>query len=221
MRNRSRLAFVTIGQTPRVDIVPEMLAEIGGDVEAVEFGVLDGLTSSQREAFAAAPGDASFATRLNDGTEFTCSKARIEDRLNELLHEIDGQGFDAIVLLCTGTRIDPLERTLVVEAQRIVDSTVEALAASCRNLGVILPLERQVAEFADRHVFSFAPKLVSASPYAGDRIGERAAQLKGCELTIMHCMGYTAAMLDEAKGAIGGPVLLSRRLVANVVRQLV
>lgn len=41
-----RLAFVTIGQTPRDDVVPEMLAllESGpGELQVDEFGALDGL----------------------------------------------------------------------------------------------------------------------------------------------------------------------------------
>ena len=221
MAGLPRLAFVTIGETPRIDIVPEMLGEIGRPVEAVEFGVLDGLTDETRAPFAARDGEPSFATRLSDGREFACSQHEIEIRLNALLGEIDGKGFDAIVLLCTGTQIAPLKHTLVVEAQRIVDATVEALAGSCRRPGVVLPLKRQVDEFSDRHVFSFTPRLAAASPYAGDDIAACVAPLKGCDLTIMHCMGYTEAMLEQARAAIGGKVLLSRRLVAGVVRQLI
>ncbi|MCO6387378.1 AroM family protein [Aliihoeflea sp. 40Bstr573] len=225
MSRISRIAFVTIGQTPRSDIVPEMMAEIAAGLEVrpsyEEFGVLDGLEGADLDAFRARDGEHSFATRLASGEEIVSSKARTEERLNELLAEIDGKGFDIVVLLCTGTRIDPLQNTLVVEAQRIVDSTVEALAASCRNLGVILPLERQVAEFGQRHVFAGNPTVVSASPYSGAGMAAGAKGVAACDLVVMHCMGYTAAMLDEIRQAVDAPVLLSRRVVAGVVRQMI
>jgi len=38
---------------------------------------------------------------------------------------------------------------------------------------------------------------------------------------VMHCMGYTAAMLDEVRRTVAAPVLLSRRVVAGVVRQMI
>lgn len=225
MPRTPRIAFVTIGQTPRSDIVPEMMAEICAGLESApsyeEFGVLDGLDAAELDAYRARDGEHSFATRLESGEEIVSSKERTEARLNEILAHIDGQGFDVIVLLCTGTRIDPLRNTLVVEAQRIVDSTVEALAASCRNLGVILPLDRQVAEFGERHVFSGNPKVVAASPYSGRGMAAGATGVAGCDLVVMHCMGYTAAMLEEMRSKVNAPVLLSRRMVAGIVRQMI
>ena len=225
MSGISRIAFVTIGQTPRSDIVPEMMAEITAGLDTApfyeEFGVLDGLEGPALDVFRASDGELSFATRLASGEEIVSSKERTEQRLNEILSEIDAKGFDLVVLLCTGTRIDPLKNTLVVEAQRIVDSTVEALAASCRKLGVIVPLERQVAEFSRRHVFAGEPKVVSASPYSGGGIAIDAKAVSDCDLVVMHCMGYTAAMLEKVRATTSAPVLLSRRVVAGVVRQMI
>jgi protein AroM len=221
MTKKLRLAFVTIGQSPRDDIVPEMLADIGGDVEAHQFGALDELPENDIRALVPGPGETSFATRLRDGREVTISKERVEIRLEELLERVDQQGFDAVVLLCTGTHVKPLSRTLMIESQRVVDSMVESLASSSQRLGVILPLERQVEEFPKRHVFSRTAKLIAASPYAGDNIAEKAAALAECDLVIMHCMGYSEAMRAAARQAISAPVLLSRRIVSGAVRQII
>jgi protein AroM len=221
MTRELRLAFVTIGQSPRTDIVPEMLADIGGAVEAHEFGALDDASDDEIRALVPAEGETSFATRLRDGREVTISKERVELRLEDLLERIDGQGFDAVVLLCTGTHVKPLRRTLMIESQRVVDSMVEALAASSQRLGVMLPLGRQVVEFRKRHVFSRTPKLVAASPYAGDDIAAKAEALADCDLVIMHWMGYSEAMRAAARRSILGPVLLSRRIVSGAVRQII
>ncbi len=217
---------MTIGQTPRIDLVPEMMADIllgmpDGQIDYEEFGVLDGMGPAELEGMLAVDGEHSFATRLASGEEIVSSKPRTEQKLNVLLKSIDGEGFNLIVLLCTGTRIDPLEKTLVIEAQRIVDSTVEALAASASHLGVILPLERQVKDFHDRHAIAGSPTLVAASPYSGEDMAISAAKLKNCDLIVMHCMGYSAAMLDTVRANVTAPVLLSRRLVAGVVRQMI
>ncbi|MCJ8521126.1 AroM family protein [Pseudorhizobium tarimense] len=221
-----KIAFVTIGQAPRVDLVPEMMFDITlglpeGKIDYREFGVLDGMNADELDRMRAVEGEHSFATRLANGEEIVTSKSRTEEKLNALLQRIDAEGFDLIVLLCTGTKIAPLEKTLVVEAQRIVDSTVEALAASASRLGVILPLERQISDFHERHVFTGRPSLVAASPYTGEDMAVAAAGLKTCDLIVMHCMGYSKAMLDTVRNQVSAPVLLSRRLVAGVVRQMI
>jgi protein AroM len=221
MTRQVRLAFVTIGESPRDDIVPEMLADIGGAIEAHEFGALDGVSDAEIEALYPMPGETSFATRRRGGREVTISKERVEVRLERLLERVDEQKFDAVVLLCTGTHVKPLRHTLMIEAQRIVDSMVEALAASSQRLGVMLPLARQVEEFPKRHVFSSTPKLVAASPYAGDDIGEKAKSLADCDLVVMHCTGYSEAMRAAARDAISAPVLLSRRIVSGAIRQII
>ncbi len=221
-----RAAFVTIGQTPRHDIVPEMMADILSGVPlramtSTEYGVLDNLDDDEILEMRAGPDEASFATVLRNGEELVTSKERTEARLNAILQNLDQQGYDFIVLLCTGTTIEPLKNTLVIEAQSLVDKTVEAIAASSKRLGVIVPLDRQIAEFAARHVFKGQPLIVSASPY-GERDFNKAAQaLCECDLIVMHCMGYNSAMLAEIKALVSAPVLLSRRIVSSAVRQLI
>jgi hypothetical protein len=46
-RSRPRIAFVTIGQAPRADVVPDILGMLDGAADYQEFGALDGLTPSE------------------------------------------------------------------------------------------------------------------------------------------------------------------------------
>lgn len=220
MPAKPRLAFVTIGESPRDDLVPELLSGIGFAVEAHEFGALDGLSDAEVAAMAPRAGETAFATRRRNGSEVAVAKERVEERLEAILKDIDGKGFDAVVVLCTGTHLAPLSNTLMIEAQRVVDAMVEAIGASARNLGVLLPLERQVTEFPARHVFSVTPRLAAASPYAGDDMTSKARALAGCDLVVMHCMGYTEAMRKQVLEAVDAPVLLSRRIVSDAIRQI-
>lgn len=220
MPQRGRIAFVTVGQAPRTDIVPEMLAWLPPEISHQEFGVLDGLDCEGVAALAPAAGEASLCTRLANGDEVTTGKDQTRAILQGLLDRIDAQGFDAIVLLCSGRFEGLSARTLLVEAQPVVDATVDALSAG-RHLGVVLPLARQIAE---SHVGATGGRQVTHthfSPYAGEMPQAAAHAVAGCDLIVMHCMGYDAAMRAEIAGLTGKPVLLPRRIVAAAVAQLI
>ena len=61
MARRKRVGFVTIGQSPRDDMLPEMLERIGRAVEPIEVGAL--------------------VSRLCDGREVTLGKTWTRQRL--------------------------------------------------------------------------------------------------------------------------------------------
>ena len=41
---KKKLGVITIGQSPRSDVVPEIIPYLGDNVEVIEAGALDGLT---------------------------------------------------------------------------------------------------------------------------------------------------------------------------------
>lgn len=218
------IAFVTIGATPRTDIVPEMVEEIlaGRPAETLrvtEAGVLDGLEGDALSAILARDGEPAFATRDAKGREVAVSIERTEARLVALLQELDGRGFDLIVVLCTGTQIPKLANTVVIEAQKVVDHAIEALSIGDGPLGIVLPLPRQIEDFQTRHAFAVPTVHVAASPYDGLALAPRAKGLADCKLTVMHCMGYSRAMRDDLRAAVDHPVLTARGFVAACVGQ--
>ena len=44
---KKRIGIVTIGQSPRTDVVPEIQAHLGDHVEVLEHGALDGLSLTE------------------------------------------------------------------------------------------------------------------------------------------------------------------------------
>lgn len=220
MPRRANIAFVTVGQAPRPDIVPEMLGWLPPDTAHAEFGALDGLDRDGVAAMAPRDGEPALCTRLAGGGEAVTGKHRTAERLRHLVGRLDGEGFDAIVLLCSGRFEDLSARTMLVEAQPVVDATVDALSAG-RSLGVVLPLARQIAE---SHVAASPARPVTHthfSPYGGGTLERAAGEVAGCDLVVMHCMGYDAAMRDGLARLTGRPVLLPRRIVASAVAQLI
>lgn len=217
---RARIGFATIGQSPRSDTVPGIVAALHQPVEAVEAGALDGLSDEEIAHLGPEAGEYSFATRLADGRQVVLGKHAAERRLEEVLKRLDAEGLDLIVALCAGTRIPKLRNTLLIEPQRIVDGITGALAAASRRIGIVVPLARQVDVFHLEADVSAEIRVTHASPYEGDRFLEAGRELASCDVVVMHCMGYTAAMRDKVAAGSGVPTVAAPALVADVVRQL-
>ncbi len=79
-----RVAFITIGQSPRSDMVPEILSHPDAEIEPLEYGVFDGLPIETLRAHAPWPGEQSLITRLNDGNDVVLSKTWIQRRQREM-----------------------------------------------------------------------------------------------------------------------------------------
>ncbi|WP_439682828.1 AroM protein [Cupriavidus oxalaticus] len=217
-----RVAFVTIGQAPRTDVVPQMLADLGLPVAAEEFGILDDLDTDQIAALAPADDEYRFASRLRDGSQAVMGKPVAEAMLARLMASLDDGRFDALVPLCTGTALPPM-RTLVIEPQQVVDHLTVALAQGCKRLGIVLPLEGQVGSFHLIEPVSCELRVTHASPYTDTgtgRFAQAGETLRGCDLVVMHCMGYTEAMRAEVARHAGAPALLSNRMVARLLGQV-
>ncbi len=198
-----------------------MLARIGPDIEPIEIGALDDLGADAIARLAPRAGDQTLVSRLRDGREVTIGKTWTRQRLVELMHDLDTKDLDLIVLLCTGYFEGVHTRTLMVEAQRIVDHTVDAVSEDGRAVGVMVPLATQMDEFHVREHGRTSVVMAHASPYSDGRFEDAARELAKTDLIVMHCMGYSEAMRGRVAAVSGKPVLLARRLVANAVAELI
>jgi protein AroM len=74
----TRVGLITVGQAPRSDVVPDMAAILGGGVEIVEAGALDGLTREQIAPLAPEGDDEILVT--GDGSAAAISSTRSSRR---------------------------------------------------------------------------------------------------------------------------------------------
>lgn len=215
-----RITFLTLGQTPRVDLVPEIVGSLPRDVVVEEFGALDGLERPDIEALAPESDDHAFVTRLADGSEVLVGKRWLTRRLQDLLDDLGEDPERVVVLLCTGDFSTLRGHGLFLDARNIVDRGVEALGHGVRRMGVVLPIERQVDEHHFRASRARAVQPVVASPYRDDDFAAAGRSLSGCEMIVMHCMGFTTPQRATVAEHSGCPVLLPRRLVTAALTQL-
>jgi hypothetical protein len=113
------IAFVTIGQAPRPDVVPELVANLDLAPECHEFGALDGLDAHAIARHAPRAREPSLYTRLIDGSHVVVGAAFIEDRLQQLVARLDHGGYDLIVVISTGIYRRLAAATPLVHGQRL------------------------------------------------------------------------------------------------------
>jgi protein AroM len=215
-----RITFVTIGQTPRADLVPEIVSSLPRPVEVVELGALDGLDAGAIAALAPGDDDHALVTRLRDESQVVIGKRWLTGRLQELLDATAPLATEATVLLCTGDFSLLRGPDLFFDAQHLVDRGVDALCHGAASVGLLVPLERQEGEHHYEPPAGQRLRTAHASPYEDADFEAVGAKLTDCGLVVMHCMGYTEAQRDAVARGSGRPVLLARRLVAAALGQL-
>lgn len=217
---KHRITFVTVGQSPRDDIMPDILTAMRCDAEVTQIGALDGLDDRQIMALAPENGERRLCTRLRDGREVITSKRQTALRLNAIFTGMAQQDSNITVLLCTGYFDDIECGGLFIESQRLVDSFVSAVAYGGRSVGVMVPLAAQTGEAAAPVGYQRS-RIVHASPYSGDRLREAGRELADVDLIVMHCMGYSEQMRQTVVDITKKPVILARRVVAAGLDQLI
>jgi protein AroM len=236
---KARVGMVTIGQAPRVDVVPEMADLMGPGVETVERGALDGLTSAQIEALAPREGDGVLVTRLTDGRAVFLGKRAVTPRVQAKIAELEADGVDMIVLLCTGTFQGLLATRPLVEPDKVLLGVLRGVRVAGR-LGVVTPSERHVPQTEARwRGYGFDPVVAPASPYGvseptaaprtcADAHGAAAVagavsafRAGGVGLVLLDCMGFRRDAREHLRQAVGVPVVVANLLVARVVAEMV
>jgi len=214
------ITFITLGQTPRSDLVPDIVDALPRAIETTEFGALDGLEPGEVEELAPDATDHALVTRLRDGGEVVLGKRWLVRRIQAFLDSTSPGPNEASVLLCTGDFSALHGPGLFLDGQHLVDHGVEALCHGALTIGLILPIARQLEEH--HYEARAGQELVRAvaSPYGQDDFSAVGRSMADCDLIVMHCMGYTHAQRKAVAKASGRPVLLPRSLVAAALGQM-
>lgn len=221
---KKRIGIVTIGQSPRSDVVPEIQTHLGGHVTVIEQGVMDGLGFTEVQDYAPEAGMLPLVTRMQDGTEVTVAKEKLLPRLKAVVKALDNRGVDVILLLCNGDFPAFDTRCLVVEPQRLVDRCVAGLLRQRHRLGVLVPVLEQ-ENWVRRRLEAVNPNLTvaTASPYEDEKSLETACQRfrdNGCDVIVLYCMGFNRLLGAKVRALCDTPVIVSSTLVARILGEL-
>jgi len=222
-----KLGTITPGQAPRADLTPFLQKALPDDVELVQLGVLDGLSRDEiASQFVVTPGAPVIISLLLNGSSAIMDKAKVEDKVQQLIDQLEDEGCTTILLLCTG-QFETLttRRANLVEPQKVLLPCLAALTEG-RQVGLFVPLAEQISSEGGKFVaFSKPPVCAAVSPYEPDntKLAAAARDLadRGAEILMTDCMGFVEAHRDTARAATGLPVILSSALIAKLVSEVV
>ena len=215
-----KIGMVTIGQSPRNDVVKE-IRDILGPVQIVERGCLDELTEERIETLKPEEREPFLVTLLRDERSVQVSREKVANLLQQRIQELE-RDVDLIVLLCTGDFTNLESKKLIIEPGKLIHKLVQGMLTEEKKLGIIIPSSEQIEQTKKK--WSDLNLVVAvASPYENpEKIQEAAKTLlpKNVDLTVLDCIGYTRQMKQEVKEITGKPVILSRTVVTRVLREL-
>jgi protein AroM len=222
-----KIAFATIGEAPRDDLVPYLRSRLPQDIEVEEDGVLNHLDDAGRRALDAGDDSLHMVTRDRSGGAYRLSYLRTLPKMQEVVDGLVSRGADLVVILC-GADWTPVKASVpIVNPGRLFPNLIQALGSGLK-LGVIKPDEAQIphTERQYREDLGLDAIVTAASPYTADSLDRHraaAATLRdeGAELIWMTCVG----MGDEARAAVHEvhprPTILARSILARVIAELV
>lgn len=224
MKTRLKIGMISIGQSPRPDILSVFTDTWGNHIDMAEIGALDELDHVDVEQMSPQENDDVLVVKMADGRQHIVGRRHLIPRIESCAETLINRHVTALVLLCTGDFRPFRYAVPFIIPQKIVDNTISALVSSGQVVGVMIPAEEQQKQMR-RNLMShgIVPVFASASPHLGeDGIVEAAHQLKryDADFIVMHCFGYTQNMRDLVKDVTGRPVLLSSLLVAKVAGEL-
>ncbi len=217
-RVAQRVAFVTIGQSPRDDVVPEILRSLDGPIESLEYGILDGVSREGLCQASPGPDDPALLTRLRDGRDVVLSMDWTSQRIREVYRDVAASEIDLVVLMSTilGDSVAPAGAT--VYCDRVIDRAVAGLIQAGQRVGIVLSLRGQDVQIPRGNgAVDWGPVAI-ARPGEGKALATALKKLDDCDIILLHSVSYSEADGEAAKKISGKPVVLARHLVINAIR---
>ena len=219
----TKIGMLTIGQTPRVDLLPTLIEILGDEHEIIEAGALDGLNLENVKGIEILPDDYILVSRMRDGTEVKITKRFVIPRVQEKITELEEKGVRLTVVMCTGAFPQFESKGLVVTPQEILKGVLNG-SLKKGKLGVVYPTEEQMpgaqSNFGSDDVETYADV---TSPYEGSEELEALAgrlSAQNLDLILLNCFGFSSDLKKYIAERTGVPTIQSNAVVARVLKEL-
>ncbi len=219
-----KIGAITVGQSPRVDVMVDLYPLFEKYVEVLEIGALDGLTYEEILTFSPDDEDYVLVSRLNDGRSVTFGEKHILPRIQHGINQLEKEGAELILFFCTGEFPVKFEsRVPLIFPNQILGALVPLLTGK-NHITVLVPSELQIEQAKSRwEELVGQVDVMAASPYEGmkeirlikDRVGDTLG-----DLVVLDCIGYTQEMKHFLSEATGKSIILPRTLAARVIMEI-
>jgi protein AroM len=218
------IGLVTIGQTPRSDVTPDIVAHLPEDVTINEVGALDGFDSVDDVEASLGPQAENpvFVTRLRDGSSVTVDRRGVQERLQQCVQDITDD-VTAVGVLCTGDFSDLEASVPILEPSRLLHAWVDGVVTPDDVVGIVMPKEEQLDQTLTKWSDgNYEVRTAAGSPYAsGDEIAAAADKLgTKVDLVVLDCIGYDKQMKQTIRERTGAGTLLGRSVLAKTMTEI-
>jgi protein AroM len=218
-----KIGVVTIGQSPRPDVIGEMERILGKGYEILEKGALDDFTLEDVQKIKIEEGQGVLVTRMRDGTEIKITHDIVNPVIQKRITELEAEGVEMILLVCTGRFPEFKSNVLVVQPSNIIRGVTRAAIRKGRMASILPSMQQVGGSPREREEDGLVTYLDSASPYGPieevEKLGDRLAK-QNVDLIVLNCMGFDQNHKRIIREKTGKPVLQSSAMVARALKEL-
>lgn len=217
------LGLVTIGQSPRTDLIPDVADALTG-MAYVEHGALDNLDEEEISNLSPSTDEAPLVSRLRGGAMAEVGCDAITPYVNQAIARCMEDGANVTLVLCTGSLEGVGSNLPVFFAEDLAHGGVESIVGD-QTLGVVIPLASQLSGAKLRWEARMERPVhaESGNPYVGNELSIVEAGLKltqsGVQCIVLDCIGYTEHVRAAVSQATGLPVLLVRSIAVRLAAE--
>lgn len=220
MCSEINVGCLSIGQSPRPDILRELAGFLPRNCRLEELGALDGVSAAELSAAAPQDGEAFYVTLLRDGTGAKITRQVLENLVQAGLIHLEQRGADLAVLLCTG-EFAPMQASIpYFQGGEIIKEAVLSLYRG-KKIAVVVPDPAQRKQMSQRwQDIGVCHTIYYCLPYYETSQSKAlCALLQASEedFILLDCFGFTAEMADCFQKQTGKQVLLPRQLVGMYI----
>lgn len=217
------VGLLTIGQSPRTQLVGQLKKEMGWDGFFLERGALDSFSHGQVTAhLSPSEKEEVLVTWMGDGLEVRVGKEKILPHLIEAMTVLYERGASWVALLCTGYFPDLSRYGQLLEPFFLIEQQFLNLGQKGR-LGVMIPDEAQSQGALDR--WQGRGESVTVRPLSPgatwEKMEEASEELVGCSKILLDCIGYSQEWEKRIQALTGAYVILPLSLLATAIKKYV
>jgi len=217
-----KVAFLTIGQSPREDIFSEIIPRLPSICQVIQAGALDDLSREEIDRLKPEEGHLPLITRLRNGQTVIVSREKILPFLQARINRLEQEEVEIIALLCTEDFADLHSRKKLLLPFNLLKKEILKLSPS--GLIVFIPLkeQRKLAEAKWRaleielliEILNPYQDAFNSSPLT-DKLDR-----KENFLLLFDCLGYSISLAQSISEQLALPYLLPRLIIAQEINRL-
>ena len=218
-----QIGMLTIGQSPRDDLIPALMEILGEDYRIIEAGALDDHTYEDIQKIDLNPEHYILVSRMRDGREIKITKKYVIPMMQKQLDKIEAQGIRLTVVMCTGKFPQFQSKGLVITPSEILKGVIEG-SLKAGKLAVVYPTAEQMPyaerDFGRENIMLYAD---TVSPYEPEDVEGLLSRLKkeAPDLIFLNCFGFPTALKDQIQETTGKPTIHSSSVIARVLKELI